>query len=69
MENDTNSNKIGWMALILVALSSFIIALDSTFMDVAITNLVVESPHNSICYTDNYYGLRSYNGFTHAFRR
>ena len=42
MENDTNSNKIGWMALILVALSSFIIALDSTFMNVAITNLVVD---------------------------
>ena len=42
MENDINSNKIGWMALILVALSSFIIALDSTFMNVAISNLVVD---------------------------
>lgn len=42
MENDNSSGKIGWMALILVALSSFIIALDSTFMNVAISNLVVD---------------------------
>jgi EmrB/QacA subfamily drug resistance transporter len=42
LEDNTNNNKIGWMALILVALSSFIIALDSTFMNVAITNLVVD---------------------------
>ena len=42
MENDINGSKMGWMALILVALSSFIIALDSTFMNVAISNLVVD---------------------------
>jgi EmrB/QacA subfamily drug resistance transporter len=44
LENNPNSNatKIGWTALILVSLSSFIIALDSTFMNVAITNLVVD---------------------------
>ncbi len=42
MENNNNTSKIGWAALILVSLSSFIIALDSTFMNVAITNLVVD---------------------------
>ena len=33
---------MGWMALILVTLSSFIISLDSTFMNVAISNLVYD---------------------------
>jgi EmrB/QacA subfamily drug resistance transporter len=42
LENNTNVTKIGWTALILVSLSSFIIALDSTFMNVAISNLVVD---------------------------
>jgi EmrB/QacA subfamily drug resistance transporter len=42
LETNTNTRKIGWTALILVSLSSFIIALDSTFMNVAITNLVVD---------------------------
>jgi MFS family permease len=42
LENNNNAIKIGWTALILVSLSSFIIALDSTFMNVAITNLVVD---------------------------
>jgi EmrB/QacA subfamily drug resistance transporter len=42
LDNKVNSSKIGWTALILVSLSSFIIALDSTFMNVAITNLVVD---------------------------
>jgi EmrB/QacA subfamily drug resistance transporter len=42
LENNINASKIGWTALILVSLSSFIIALDSTFMNVAITNLVVD---------------------------
>jgi len=42
LDNNTSATKIGWTALILVSLSSFIIALDSTFMNVAITNLVVD---------------------------
>jgi EmrB/QacA subfamily drug resistance transporter len=42
LENNINASKIGWTALILVSLSSFIIALDSTFMNVAITNLVID---------------------------
>ncbi|MDD3985474.1 MAG: MFS transporter [Methanobacterium sp.] len=42
MENNFDMSKIGWTALILVSLSSFIIALDSTFMNVAITNLIVD---------------------------
>ncbi|MGB8232958.1 MAG: MFS transporter, partial [Methanobacterium sp.] len=42
MEDNIDASKIGWTALILVSLSSFIIALDSTFMNVAITNLVVD---------------------------
>jgi EmrB/QacA subfamily drug resistance transporter len=42
LENSIEASKIGWTALILVSLSSFIIALDSTFMNVAITNLVVD---------------------------
>jgi len=42
LNNKVNSSGIGWTALILVSLSSFIIALDSTFMNVAITNLVVD---------------------------
>ncbi len=42
MDNNINTGKIGWAALIIVSLSSFIIALDSTFMNVAITNLVVD---------------------------
>jgi len=42
LHNNINASKIGWTALILVSLSSFIIALDSTFMNVAITNLVVD---------------------------
>ncbi len=42
MENNLDVTKIGWTALILVSLSSFIIALDSTFMNVAITNLIID---------------------------
>jgi EmrB/QacA subfamily drug resistance transporter len=42
VENNLDASKIGWTALILVSLSSFIIALDSTFMNVAITNLIVD---------------------------
>jgi EmrB/QacA subfamily drug resistance transporter len=42
LENSQDLVKIGWTALIAVSLSSFIISLDSTFMNVAITNLVVD---------------------------
>ena len=42
MENNINASKIGWTALIIVSLSSFIISLDKTFMNVAISNLVVD---------------------------
>ncbi len=42
MENKTNASKIGWTVLIIVSLSSFIISLDNTFMNVAISNLVVD---------------------------
>lgn len=42
MENNIINPKLGWTALILVCLSSFIIALDSTFMNVAISHLVVD---------------------------
>jgi EmrB/QacA subfamily drug resistance transporter len=42
LENNLNTTKIGWTALIIVSLSSFIISLDTTFMNVAITNLVVD---------------------------
>ncbi|KAF5083304.1 Antiseptic resistance protein [anaerobic digester metagenome] len=38
----SRESKIGWTSLLIVSLSSFIIALDSTFMNVAITNLVVD---------------------------
>ncbi len=40
--NNQDMVKIGWTALIAVSLSSFIISLDSTFMNVAISNLVVD---------------------------
>jgi len=39
--NYTNYN-VGWTAAIIVSLSSFIISLDNTFMNVAISNLVVD---------------------------
>ncbi|MDP1552000.1 MAG: MFS transporter [Methanobacteriaceae archaeon] len=42
MDNDSNPSEIGWTAIIIVSLSSFIIALDSTFMNVAIGNLVAD---------------------------
>lgn len=42
MDNNSNPSEIGWTAIIIVSLSSFIIALDSTFMNVAIGNLVVD---------------------------
>ncbi len=42
MEKTNKTSNVGWTVLILVSLSSFIIALDSTFMNVAITNLVVD---------------------------
>ena len=42
MENNSQASKIGWAALIIVSLSSFIISLDNTFMNVAISNLVVD---------------------------
>lgn len=42
MNNNSNPSEIGWTAIIIVSLSSFIIALDSTFMNVAIGNLVVD---------------------------
>jgi Arabinose efflux permease len=42
LENNSNPSEIGWTAIIIVSLSSFIIALDSTFMNVAIGNLVVD---------------------------
>ena len=42
LENNFNASKIGWTALIVVSLSSFIISLDNTFMNVAITNLVID---------------------------
>lgn len=42
MENILNTSKIGWSAVIIVSLSSFIITLDNTFMNVAISNLVVD---------------------------
>jgi len=40
--NNNNPSEIGWTAIIIVSLSSFIIALDSTFMNVAIGNLVID---------------------------
>jgi EmrB/QacA subfamily drug resistance transporter len=42
LENKANASKIGWTALIIVSLSSFIISLDNTFMNVAIGNLMVD---------------------------
>ena len=42
MKNNQDIVKIGWAALIAVSLSSFIISLDSTFMNVAISNLVID---------------------------
>lgn len=39
--NYTNYN-VGWTAAIIVSLSAFIISLDNTFMNVAISNLVVD---------------------------
>ncbi len=42
MEKNPNASSVGWTVLILVSLSAFIIALDSTFMNVAISNLVVD---------------------------
>ncbi len=42
LENNHNMVKIGWTALIVVSLSSFIISLDNTFMNVAISNLVID---------------------------
>jgi len=42
LEDNVVNSKMGWMALILVTLSSFIISLDSTFMNVAISNLVLD---------------------------
>ena len=42
MEKKSNAPKIGWAALIVVSLSSFIISLDNTFMNVAISNLVID---------------------------
>ncbi|MGB9937484.1 MAG: MFS transporter [Methanobacterium sp.] len=37
-----DSSSPGWAVLIIVSLSAFIITIDSTFMNVAITNLVVD---------------------------
>lgn len=42
MEKISENSKVGWMVLIIVSLSTFIIVIDSTFMNVAITNLVVD---------------------------
>ena len=42
MENNIDTSKIGWTALIIVSLSSFIISMDNTFMNVAISNLIVD---------------------------
>jgi EmrB/QacA subfamily drug resistance transporter len=42
LENNRDLVKIGWTALIIVSLSSFIISLDNTFMNVAISNLVID---------------------------
>ena len=42
MENNIDTSKIGWTALIIVSLSSFIISMDNTFMNVAISNLMVD---------------------------
>jgi EmrB/QacA subfamily drug resistance transporter len=42
LEIKPNTAKIGWTAAIIVSLSSFIISLDNTFMNVAISNLVVD---------------------------
>lgn len=42
MEKISEDSKVGWMVLIIVSLSTFIIVLDSTFMNVAITNLVID---------------------------
>lgn len=42
MVNNSKPAEISWAAIIIVSLSSFIIALDSTFMNVAIGNLVVD---------------------------
>ena len=42
LEKKSNAPKIGWAALIIVSLSSFIISLDNTFMNVAISNLVID---------------------------
>ncbi len=42
MNKNFNVPKIGWATLIVVSLSSFIISLDNTFMNVAISNLVID---------------------------
>jgi EmrB/QacA subfamily drug resistance transporter len=42
LELKSNTVKVGWTAAIIVSLSSFIISLDNTFMNVAISNLVVD---------------------------
>ena len=42
MEKISNSSKIGWTAVLIVSLASFIISLDNTFMNVAISNLLVD---------------------------
>ena len=42
MEKDSSYSNIGWTAVIIVSLASFIISLDNTFMNVAISNLLVD---------------------------
>ena len=42
MENNSKFANIGWTAVIIVSLASFIISLDNTFMNVAISNLLVD---------------------------
>jgi len=42
LEKKSSAPKIGWATLIVVSLSSFIISLDNTFMNVAISNLVID---------------------------
>ncbi len=42
METNLKNNNKSWLPLIIIALASFVIALDSTFMNVAISSLVVD---------------------------
>lgn len=42
MDKNSNTSKIGWTTVIIVSLAAFIISLDNTFMNVAISNLLID---------------------------